>query len=151
MSDPLYRKELLRLAADAHGAGHLDCPQAEGTVRNPACGDQVTVELELRNGVVAAMAHTTRACVLTQASASLLAAHAAGLTRAQLVALRSEVTGMLDGQPPPQAPFDGFGAFDAARAYKPRHRCVLLPIEAALLAFDAASEPTEPASIGPET
>lgn len=43
--DPLYRREILRLAADAMGAGHLPSPDATATAHNPACGDRVTVEL----------------------------------------------------------------------------------------------------------
>ena len=43
--DPLYRRELLRLAADAKGAGHLSAPDVTATRHNPACGDRVTVEV----------------------------------------------------------------------------------------------------------
>ncbi len=45
MSDPLYRKEILRLAADAHGAGRLPQPHRTGTALNPTCGDRVTFEI----------------------------------------------------------------------------------------------------------
>ena len=72
MSDPLYRKELLRLAADAHGAGRLAAPDASGTLFNPACGDKVTIGLELQHHRITAIAHDTKACVLAQASASIL-------------------------------------------------------------------------------
>src|SRR5262252_9589318 len=95
--DPLYRRELLRLAADATGAGHLPAPDATATVRNPACGDQVTVELALEDGHITALAHTTRACVLTQASAALLAARASGQDKARLEALADGVRTFLKG------------------------------------------------------
>ena len=75
--DPLYRREILRLAADATGAGHLPRPDATASVHNPACGDRVTVELTLDGGRIATLAHQTQACVLTQASAALLAREAA--------------------------------------------------------------------------
>ena len=55
--DPLYRREILRLAADATGAGHLPAPDAAATAHNPACGDRVTVELALADGRVTALAH----------------------------------------------------------------------------------------------
>ena len=66
MSDPIYRRELLRLAADAVGAGRLDMPQSSATVHNPACGDRVTVDVTLENGRIAALKHHAQACVLTR-------------------------------------------------------------------------------------
>jgi nitrogen fixation protein NifU and related proteins len=143
MSDPLYRKELLRLAADAAGAGRLPCPDRSATRHNPACGDRVTVDVALKDGRIAALAHHTQACILTQASAAILGAHAAGLDQAQLKKLTAEVAAMLNGAPKPAPPFDAFGAFDGVAGHKGRHVCVLLPLQAALEAMDALA-PAKP-------
>lgn len=135
-ADPLYRKALLRLAADATGAGHLSAPDATATAANPACGDTVTIELALHGGNVTALAHDTRACILTQASAAILGATAPGLTRAALAALEDGVRAMLkDGAPPPLAPY---AAFDGAAALPGRHVCVLLPFQALRSALELA-------------
>lgn len=138
MSDPLYRKELLRLAADAHGAGRLSRPDATGHAHNPTCGDKVRVDLTLEGGRIRAMAQETKACVLTQASASILGERLAGATRADIEALMRSLTTMLTGGPAPSPPFEAYGVFDAALAYPSRHRCVLLPLEAVLAAFDGS-------------
>jgi nitrogen fixation protein NifU and related proteins len=130
--DPLYRRELLRLAADVAGAGHLPAPDAAATAHNPACGDRVTVELALTDGRVTALAHTTQACVLTQASAALLAGAAPGQDRTGLAALADAVRAFLGGAPAPA----GFAVFDGVAAHAGRHVCVLLPFEAALKALD---------------
>ncbi len=132
--DPLYRRELLRLAADATGAGHLPMPDAAATVHNPACGDRVTVELALAQGRITALAHTTRACVLTQASAALLAGQAPGQDQTGLQNLAKAVRGFLNGGPAPE----GYKAFDGVTGHAGRHICVLLPLEAALKALDDA-------------
>jgi nitrogen fixation NifU-like protein len=137
--DPLYRREILRLAADATGAGHLSAPNGKGTAHNPACGDRVTVELALRDGRITALAHTSQACVLTQASAALLAAAAPGQDRAGLAALADRVRAFLKGAPAP----DGYGVFDGVAHHAGRHVCVLLPFEAALNALESAEKGTE--------
>jgi nitrogen fixation NifU-like protein len=133
--DPLYRRELLRLAADASGAGSLPAPDAVATAHNPACGDRVRVELALDGGRVRALAHTSQACVLTQASAALLAGAAAGQDRAGLAALAAAVRAMLQGRGPAPA---GYDVFDAVADHAGRHVCVLLPFEAALRALESA-------------
>jgi len=138
-TDPLYRRELLRLAADATGAGHLAEPDASATVHNPACGDRVTVELALANGRVTAIAHATHACVLTQASAALLAQVVPGKDQVGLSALAEGVRAYLQGAAAPE----GYAVFDGVVAHAGRHVCVLLPLEAALKALDDAKPGAE--------
>ena len=141
MTDPLYAKDLLRLAAHAHGAGHWDHADAEGMAHNPACGDRISVQLQLdEHGHIRAFAHETKACVLTQASASILGAHLAGADAASLHRLRADVAGMLQNGAPPAHPFEDYAALAGAAPYRNRHACVLLPIDAALKALDAHNE-----------
>lgn len=143
MSDPLYKKELLRLAAHAVGAGRLAQADSSATAQNPACGDRVTVDLAIENGRIAAIAHHTHGCVLTQASAAILGADASGLDRTEIAALAETVRAMLKGGPVPMAPFDIYGVFDGAAGHSGRHKCVLLPLEAVLKALDVL-EPAKP-------
>ena len=136
MSDPLYRKEILRLAADATGAGRLAKPSGSATLFNPACGDRVTVDVILAGGRITALTHHTSACVLTQASAAILGADAVGLNRAEIATLAAAVQALLAGGGTPPAPFDSYAAFDGLVAHKPRHKCVMLPLEAVLEAME---------------
>ena len=136
MSDPLYRLDLLRLAADARGAGRLSAPHATGQAYNPACGDRVIADLAFVDECVAEFAHETKACVLTQASASILGGVLRGITRGTLEKLRRDVMAMLDSkQQMLPGPFERYSVFAGAIEYPNRHRCVLLPIEAVLDAF----------------
>lgn len=143
MSDPIYRRSLLRLAADAVGAGRLPAPHSSATLHNPACGDRVTVDVTVSNGRITALSHHAQACVLTQASAAILGAEAVGQDRAGLGALRDRVAAMLEGGAVPEAPFEAYGAFEGVAEHKGRHVCVLLPLEAALEAL-AVLEAAEP-------
>jgi len=138
MSDPLYRKELLRLAADATGAGRLPSACFTGQAFNPTCGDRVTIDIALEENRIAGIAHATKACVLTQASAAILGAELVGFSRDEVLQLREKVADMLGGGDRPDAPFDAFGAFDGVVPHANRHNCVLLPLDAVLAAFDAS-------------
>ena len=142
--DPLYRRDLLRLAADAQGAGRLPDPDGVASRHNPACGDRIIVELAVSEGHITALAHQTQACLLCQGSASLLAAQAPGLDRAGLAALAEGIRAMLAGGPPPATPY---AALVGAVGHPGRHVCVLLPLEAAL----AALEQAEKGGVGPQT
>ena len=141
MSDPLYAKELLRLAAAATGAGRLKEFDTEGLAHNPTCGDRVSVTLKLdESGRILKLAHEEQACVLVQASAAILGAHLAGVDKTQVEKLRAEVAAMLrEGEVPPP-PFADYAALKGAAVYRNRHTCVLLPIDAVLNAMKRPSE-----------
>jgi NifU-like protein involved in Fe-S cluster formation len=136
MSDPLYAKELLRLAAQASGAGRLVPCDAEGRAYNPACGDRVEVTLRIDpRSRIDAIAHETKACVLAQASASILGAHLPGADEATIIDLRAHVARMLQEGSAPPIPFGDYAALRGAASFRNRHACVLLPIDAVLNAF----------------
>jgi NifU-like protein involved in Fe-S cluster formation len=136
MTDALYAKDLLRWAADTSHAGRLPHPHAAATESNPMCGDRCHMEFALSDGAVMEAKHDTRACALTQASASILAAHAAGETADGVATLRSSVAAMLAaGTAAPEGKWSVYGIFAGAAAHKSRHTCVLLPLDAAIKAL----------------
>jgi nitrogen fixation protein NifU and related proteins len=133
MSDPLYAKDLLRLAAAATGAGRLETFDVEGSAHNPTCGDRIAVTLRIDgDGRIIEIGHETSACVLAQASASLLGAHLEGSNEDAVRRLRAEVASMLREGDVPAPPFSGYSALNGATHYRNRHTCVLLPIDAVL-------------------
>ncbi|HUO92492.1 MAG TPA: iron-sulfur cluster assembly scaffold protein [Rhizomicrobium sp.] len=151
MSDPLYKKELLRLAADAHAAGRLVRAHSTGHAHNPICGDKVVVDIVVEDGRIVDIAQETKACVLTQASASILGKTLKGAARRDVEDLRTALQAMLAAKGPvPATPFEDYAAFDAALAYPSRHTCVLLPLDAVLAALDDVSETREPDAIRPK-
>jgi nitrogen fixation NifU-like protein len=126
--DPLYKKPLLRLAADATGAGRLAAPDASALCANPICGDRVRMDVTLAEGRITALAHETQGCLLTQASAAILGRIAPGMAMADLATLEDAVRAMLkDGAPPPEP---DYAAFAGAADLPARHICVLLPLQA---------------------
>lgn len=130
-SDALYHEALLRLARAAVGAGRLPAPDATAERDNPLCGDDVTLDVSVREGRVAAVGHRVRGCVLCQASASILGAAAPGRTPAEIARARAELAAMLrEGGGIPAAPWEGLAVFLPVRAVPSRHECVLLPFDA---------------------
>lgn len=133
MSDEIYAKELLRWAGDTTHAGHLPEPKRAATVNNAMCGDKTTIEFAVDpTHEILKCKHETKACVLTQASASILAAKASGEDSTSIARLRQKVTAMLkDGAEPPGGKWSDYAIFAPVREHKSRHTCVLLPLEAA--------------------
>jgi NifU-like protein involved in Fe-S cluster formation len=134
MDDQLYSKPLLKLAAQAAGAGRLEPCDASGSAYNPICGDSINVTLILDNHGSTKLAHETQACVLTQASASILGAYFVG-DKQDIDALYEQVSAMLKGGEIPPPPFSDYLALLGAASHRNRHKCVLLPLEAVAAAL----------------
>jgi nitrogen fixation protein NifU and related proteins len=127
VSDDLYQEALLKLAKEAPRRGRLEPHDASARLDNPLCGDRVRIDLRLADGRIAELAHEVRGCVLCQAAAGVIGAHAIGLDPAGVARLCEDVEQVLQGGMP-QAP--ELAAFAPAAPHRSRHDCVRLPFQA---------------------
>jgi nitrogen fixation NifU-like protein len=70
--DDLYRDYILEHYRRPHNFGVLEAPTASFEGSNPLCGDRITMQLTVEDGVVTDIGFTGRGCAISQASASLL-------------------------------------------------------------------------------
>ena len=136
----LYSGRILALAADIPHLGRLEAPQGSARRRSPLCGSTVTADVTLEGGRVAAFGQDVKACALGQAAAAVVGGAVIGQSPAELAAARDALRAMLtEAGPVPPGPFAGFEALLPARAFRNRHASILLAIEAATEAAEAAA------------
>jgi nitrogen fixation NifU-like protein len=70
--DDLYRDYILEHYRHPHNFGVLEVPSATYEGANPLCGDRITMQLQVQDGIVTGVGFTGRGCAISQASASLL-------------------------------------------------------------------------------
>lgn len=137
MFDNLYNTRILALAADIPRLGRLESPGATATAHSRLCGSTVTVDVSMRDGVVADFAHDVKACALGQAASSIMARHVVGASGAELRKLRDDVRRMLkENGPPPSGTWVDVAVLEPIRAYKARHASTLLTFDAVVDAVD---------------
>jgi nitrogen fixation NifU-like protein len=140
-SDALYQDALLRLARAARGAGRLAAPSATASRDNPLCGDDVTIEVTVRQGRVADVGHRVRGCVLCQAAASVIGSAAPGRSAEEIARARAVLHAMLrEGGSVPASPWEELAVFLPVKDVPSRHECVLLPFDALADALARAKE-----------
>jgi nitrogen fixation NifU-like protein len=88
--DDLYRDYILEHYRRPHNFGVLDAPTASFEGANPLCGDRITMQIGVRDGVVAEIAFTGRGCAISQASASLLTDEIMGMPVDKAEAFRAD-------------------------------------------------------------
>lgn len=139
--DDLYHPRILELAADIPNLGRLEAPDGASTKVSRVCGSVVTVELNVKDGVVSAIAVHPKACALGQAATGVLAMNAVGATPAEIRAARDGLRAMLkDGAAAPSGRFWELRHLEGVRDYPARHTSTMLAFDAAVEALDQAAK-----------
>src|SRR5689334_18985550 len=88
--DDLYRDYILEHYRRPHNFGVIDAPTASIEGSNPLCGDRITLQIGVKDGVVDRVGFTGRGCAISQASASLLTDEIKGKPLADVEAFRAD-------------------------------------------------------------
>ena len=109
------------------------------------CGSTVSVDLNVSDGTITEFGQSVKACLLGQASASVVGREIVGTTIEEFRKVSAAMTAMLkeNGQPPAGRWAD-LAALQPVRDYKARHTSTLLAFEAverALGEIEAQSAP----------
>lgn len=139
MSLDLYTPEIAALATGNPFPERLADAQASAEKRSPICGSRVTVDVALGDdGRVARVGTLVRACLLGQASSTLMARHVIGRTPGEIAAARDDLAAWLAGQGEAPA-WPGLDIFAPGLKLTARHPSIRLAFEAAAEAADVAA------------
>jgi len=88
--DDLYRDYILEHSRRPHNFGVIEDPSASFEGSNPLCGDRITLQIRVHDGVVDRIGFTGRGCAISQASASLLTDEIKGKPLAEVAGIRAD-------------------------------------------------------------
>jgi NifU-like protein involved in Fe-S cluster formation len=144
----LYNTRIMELAAAIPRTTRLAKPDVTATAHSKLCGSTITVDLVVRDGRVADFGQNVRACLLGQASASVVGREIVGATPAELAALAADMRAMLrDGSATPQGRWADLAVLEPVRAVKARHASTLLVFDAVEKALALVSAAAAPATL----
>lgn len=127
----LYQDLVVDHGKSPRNEGPLASATHEATLKNPLCGDRVTIHLHVHDTIDAAT-FEARGCMIAKASASLLTEAVKGLTPEQARALASRVSELVEKEtdvPERLSPLAG------AREFPARRSCVTLAWDALVRAL----------------
>lgn len=131
MTDDIYNKDILRLAASMPHVGSLENPDASASAYSRLCGSKVKVDLKMKGDTVTDFAQEVKACALGQAASSIMGAHVVGSTAEELQGLEDCMRAMLkENGAPPQGKWAELALLEPVRNYKGRHASTMLIFEA---------------------
>jgi NifU-like protein involved in Fe-S cluster formation len=135
-AEPLYTREILRLAASIPHPARFDELEGSTERRSPTCGSRMRVRVELDgNGRVTELRQAVEACAFGQASAALMALGAHGRDAAEVGTALAGVERWLAGDDEAVSSWPGLEALAPARTRKGRHGAILLPLRTLVAAI----------------
>ena len=141
MNEPLYNRDILRLAVSIPYQRRLDNPDGSAEIRSRTCGSVVAVDVQLGpDGLVYQMGIDVNACALGQASAAIVAAQAIGRGQAEFVKARDQLAGFLAGEEVLPGDWDDMDKLVVAKNHPVRHAAILLSYDALIAACGDAAQ-----------
>ena len=111
---------------------------------NPLCGDQITLSLNVEDGVIKDAAFQGSGCAISKAAASMMTGSVIGKPEDEAEALFHRVHAMLTAEPNRGAVGEGLGklaVFAGVREFPSRIKCATLPWHTLQAALSGAAEP----------
>jgi NifU-like protein involved in Fe-S cluster formation len=127
----LYNERIMELAENIPLDGRMEHPDATASVRSPLCGSRITVDLMIKDGMIADYRHVVRACTLGQAAASIMARHVVGRSVDEVKRMGAALRALLKEKVPlPDGVWDDLAVLTPVQDFKSRHGSVLLSFDA---------------------
>ena len=94
----LYTDLILEYNKDKTNKREMACPTISEHGHNPSCGDDITVQVKLKDGLIEDISYTGSGCAISQASAAMMAELVKGGTVDEALRLTRLFLGMIRGQ-----------------------------------------------------
>jgi NifU-like protein involved in Fe-S cluster formation len=134
----IYNARIMELAADIGPARRLADADATASAHSKLCGSTVVVDLKVRDGRVTDYAQTVKACLLGQASASIVEHNIVGTSDEELRRVASEMRRMLkENGAPPNGRWADLAVLEPVREVRARHASTMLVFDAVEKALDS--------------
>lgn len=134
--DQLYRQVILDEAYHPRHHGKLAQADREITLRNPSCGDVLTLQLQLKDGKVQDAAFAGSGCTISQASASLMTDQIIGQTPATISNMVTTFSDLvINGSDPHEDVLGDAAILKGVHQFPARIKCATLAWKAAAQAL----------------
>ena len=96
--DDLYRRVIMDHYKNPRNRGKFDDDSLTVDLNNPTCGDRISLQLKLEDGVVKDARFTGEGCSISMSSASMMTEAVKGRTYAEAMDLASRFSSLMQGE-----------------------------------------------------
>jgi nitrogen fixation NifU-like protein len=138
--DDLYRRVIM---------DHYKTPRNNGTfedgaivveMNNPTCGDRISLQLQVKDGIIDKAKFEGEGCSISLASASMMTDAIKGKTFEEAIRIAQDFSGMMKGEDTAEFEYEDIHALSGVTKFPARIKCATLPWNAMKKGIQSADQ-----------
>lgn len=122
----LYRRVIMDHYKNPRNRGELQDESVAVQLNNPTCGDRISLQLQLQNGIVTDARYTGEGCSISMSSASMMTEAVKGLTYEEAIALAERFSSLMKGDDVEFEELEDIEALAGVNKFPARIKCATL-------------------------
>jgi nitrogen fixation NifU-like protein len=123
--DDLYRRVIMDHYKNPRNRGKFEDGSVQVDLNNPTCGDRITLQMKVQDGVIEAARFVGEGCSISMASASMMTDAIKGKTLEQAVELAERFSAMMQGEDA-EFEYEDLEALSGVNKFPARIKCAML-------------------------
>lgn len=134
--DDLYRRVIMDHYKTPRNKGTFDEDAVTINLNNPTCGDRITLQLKLEDGIVKDAKYSGDGCSISMSSASMMTAAVKGKTLEEAQDLAARFSALMKGEDVQFDEYEDIEALSGVNKFPARIKCATLAWNALRKAID---------------
>jgi nitrogen fixation NifU-like protein len=124
--DDLYRRVIMDHYKNPRNRGTFDNDVVTVNLNNPTCGDRISLQLMLNDGIVQEAKYTGEGCSISMSSASMMTEAVQGKTIEQALDLANRFSSLMQGEEVDFDDYEDLEALSGVNKFPARIKCATL-------------------------
>lgn len=124
--DDLYRRVIMDHYKNPRNRGKFDDDSLTVDLNNPTCGDRISLQLKLEDGIVKDARFSGEGCSISMSSASMMTEAVKGRTYAEAMDLANRFSSLMQGKAVDFDEYEELEALSGVNKFPARIKCATL-------------------------
>lgn len=124
--DDLYRRVIMDHYKNPRNKGKFEDGAFTVDLNNPTCGDRISLQLKLEDGIVKDARFTGEGCSISMSSASMMTEAVKGRSFEDAMELASRFSSLMKGEPAEFEDYEDIEALSGVNKFPARIKCATL-------------------------
>jgi nitrogen fixation NifU-like protein len=124
--DDLYRRVIMDHYKNPRNRGTLDDETLTINLNNPTCGDRISLQLQVEEGIVKKAKFTGEGCSISMSSASMMTEAVKGKTMEQALDIANRFSSLMKGEEVDFDDYEDLEALSGVNKFPARIKCATL-------------------------
>ncbi len=124
--DDLYRRVIMDHYKTPRNRGTMEEGSVTVNLNNPTCGDRISLQLQIEDGIVKNAKFNGEGCSISMSSASMMTDAVKGKTTGQALELADRFSSLMKGEPVSFGEYEDIEALSGVNKFPARIKCATL-------------------------